>query len=93
LASIAKERSARRQVAPYRELANLFDFFVEFDIVLFDERSAEQFDALRAAKLRLGTMDLKIAAIALAHQALLLSANRRDFERVPGLHVENWLVE
>jgi tRNA(fMet)-specific endonuclease VapC len=36
-------------------------------------------------------MDLKIAATALVNDALLLSANRRDFERVPGLRVENWL--
>jgi tRNA(fMet)-specific endonuclease VapC len=35
-------------------------------------------------------VDLKIAATALANQALLLSANRSDFERVPGLRVENW---
>jgi len=36
-------------------------------------------------------MDLKIAATALVNNALLLSANRRDFERVPGTPVENWL--
>jgi tRNA(fMet)-specific endonuclease VapC len=91
LAAIAKERSARRQVTAYRELANLFDFFAAFSLVLFDEQAADQFDLLRTAKLRLGTMDLKIAAVALVNKAMLLSANRRDFERVPGLHVENWL--
>jgi tRNA(fMet)-specific endonuclease VapC len=36
-------------------------------------------------------MDLKIAAIAVVNQALLLSANRNDFEQVPGLRVESWL--
>ena len=36
-------------------------------------------------------MDLKIAAIALSHAALLLSRNLVDFTRVPGLRVENWL--
>jgi tRNA(fMet)-specific endonuclease VapC len=34
---------------------------------------------------------LKIAAIAIANDALLLSANLRDFEQVPGLRVEDWL--
>jgi len=91
LAAIAKERQASRQVAGYRELARLVDYFRAFTIVPFDERAADQFDNLRAAKIRLGTMDLKIAAIALVNQALLLSANRRDFEQVPGLRVENWL--
>jgi tRNA(fMet)-specific endonuclease VapC len=91
LAAIAKERHANRQVLAYRELARLFEFFRTFTIAHFDERAAEQFDGLGTRKLRLGTMDRKIAAIALANQALLLSANRRDFAQVTGLRVENWL--
>lgn len=91
LAAIAKERDARRQVFGYRELARLFEFFGAFSIVLFDEAAVDQFETLRTAKIRLGTMDLKISAIALVNDALLLSANRRDFEKVPGLRVENWL--
>lgn len=93
LAVIARERTAMRQVAGYRELARWFEFYQEFEIVLFDEKAAQQFDHLREQRLRLGTMDLKIAATALVNDALLLSANRRDFERVPGLRVENWLDE
>ena len=91
LAAIAKERSALRQVVGYGELGRLFEFYQEFEIVPFDEPAARRFDELRAQKLRVGTMDLKIAAIALVHNALLLSANKRDFEQVPGLRVENWL--
>ena len=91
LAAIAKEKSALRQVLGYRELALLFEFYQEFEIVPFDEAVAQQFDDLRRQKLRVGTMDLKIAATALVNRALLLSANRTDFDRVPGLRVENWL--
>ena len=91
LAAIAKEESAFRQVAGYRELMLLFEFYQEFEIVPFDESAAQQFDDLRGRRLRLGTMDLKIAATALVQNALLLSGNRHDFERVPGLRVESWL--
>lgn len=91
LAVIARERTATRQVVGYRELARLFAFYQEFEIAPFDEAAAHRFDDLRGQRLRLGTMDLKIAAIALTRTALLLSANRRDFERVPGLRVETWL--
>jgi tRNA(fMet)-specific endonuclease VapC len=91
LAVIARERTVSRQVVAYRELAQLFEFYQAFEIVPFDDAAAKQFDDLRGQRLRLGTMDLKIAATALAHKALLLSANQRDFERVPGLRVENWL--
>lgn len=91
LASIAKERQARRQIIPYRELGQLFEFFQDYVIVHFDESAVDQFEQLKADKHRIGTMDLKIAAITLTHQALLLSANLRDFQQIPGLRVENWL--
>jgi tRNA(fMet)-specific endonuclease VapC len=91
LAVIAKEKSALRQVVGYRELGLLFEFYQAFEIVPFDEAAARQFDDLRRQKLRIGSRDLKIAATALVNKALLLSANRTDFERVPGLRVENWL--
>jgi predicted nucleic acid-binding protein len=51
----------------------------------------EDFWANRAIGPFPGTRDLKIAATALATHSLLLSANRTDFQRVPGLRVENWL--
>lgn len=91
MASIAKERLVRRQIAAYRELAELFGFFSGYHIALFDEKAADRYDALKSAKVRIGTMDLKTAAIALAHGALLLTANRRDFEKVPGVRFENWM--
>jgi tRNA(fMet)-specific endonuclease VapC len=36
-------------------------------------------------------MDLKIAAIVLVHDAVLVTSNMRDFEKVSGLKVEDWL--
>ena len=64
---------------------------IVLDIAPFDVAAARQFDELRRQKLCIGSRDLKIAATALVNHALLLSANRIDFERVPGLRVENWL--
>ncbi|MFN4259177.1 MAG: type II toxin-antitoxin system VapC family toxin [Gemmataceae bacterium] len=43
-------------------------------------------------KLRIGTKDLQIAAIALAHQATLLSRNVADFAKVPGLKLKDWTL-
>ena len=91
LASIAKERQIHRQLSAYRELAELFTFFSGFHITLLDDAAADAFTHLRATKVRISTMDLKIAAIAIAQNALLLTANRRDFELVPGLRFDNWL--
>jgi tRNA(fMet)-specific endonuclease VapC len=44
----------------------------------------------RQQGIRLSTHDLRIAAICMVHGASLISRNRRDFERVPGLAVEFW---
>ena len=51
LAAIAKERLARRQVAAYRELSSLFEFFATFPIAQFDRAAADLFDSLQAARL------------------------------------------
>lgn len=91
LAAVAKERRPERQVAAYRELAALFDRFTGFPIAPFDDAAAVRFVELRRGRGRIGTRDLKIAAIAVVGDALLLTANRRDFERVPGLRFDNWL--
>ena len=91
LASVNRERQVVRQVPAYRELARLFEFFSEYVIAPFDVAAANRFDDMRAAKIRIGTSDLKIAAVALICDALLLTANRQDFERVPGLRFANWL--
>jgi tRNA(fMet)-specific endonuclease VapC len=89
LASIAKERQPRRQVGPYAELARLFDYFSEFEIVLFNDLAAEQFSQFN--RIRIGTSDRKIAAIAIVNGALLLTANRQDYAKIPGLRFENWM--
>jgi len=52
--------------------------------------AAEQFAELHRSRLKIGTMDLKIAAIALSKHALLLSCNPKDFKQVSGLIVEDW---
>src|SRR5260370_24217069 len=42
LAVIAREKQAIRQVIGYRELAHLFEFYHQFDMLLFDEAAARQ---------------------------------------------------
>jgi tRNA(fMet)-specific endonuclease VapC len=58
--------------------------------VPFDDRAADRFTSLRRAGIRIGSMDLKIAAIALVHDALLVTGNLRDFAVVPNLRCEDW---
>jgi hypothetical protein len=61
------------------------------DIVPWSAPAAAMVDQLFRSRQRSGTMDLRIAAIAMAYNATLLSRNLRDFGRIAGLKVENWL--
>ncbi|HUG92468.1 MAG TPA: type II toxin-antitoxin system VapC family toxin [Planctomycetaceae bacterium] len=91
LAEISRKRKARDQIPPYRKLQELFAFFGGWTILAWSEAAVEQFQELKSQRIRIGTMDLKIASIVLTHDATLLTRNRADFEQVPDLRIENWL--
>ena len=90
LAVIARVRNQTNEVAAYRRLQALLRFFNEIPVLDYTDAAAEQFEELRRLRPRIGAMDLKIAAIALSQDGLLLSANLKDFQRVPNLRVEDW---
>jgi tRNA(fMet)-specific endonuclease VapC len=77
-------------VEGYRRLQRQLQRFCKMQVLDFDERAAVEFSRLQAMRLRIGTMDLRIAAIALSNDALLLSRNLSDFKRIPELDVEDW---
>jgi len=90
LAFIAGARSSNQQINAYARLHALIEDFTTRPILDFDQSSALELEKLKASKVRVGTMDLKIAAIAIVHDALLISRNLSDFRKAPGLHVEDW---
>ena len=80
----------RRQIEAYRRLLRHLDNYRHIPVLPFDEQAAAEYERLRRSRIRIGTMDLKIAAIALSLDATLLSRNLVDFAKVPGLKVEDW---
>ncbi|MCY7273301.1 MAG: type II toxin-antitoxin system VapC family toxin [Phormidesmis sp. CAN_BIN44] len=54
------------------------------------QQSAQIRAILKAQGQPIGAYDLLIAATALQHNLLMVTANQREFERVPGLQIENW---
>jgi tRNA(fMet)-specific endonuclease VapC len=90
MAYLARARSVAHQVEAYRRLLQHLDNYHRIPVLAFDEAVAVAFQQLRRARLRIGTMDLKIAAIAVSRDATLLSRNLADFRQVPGLQVEDW---
>ena len=79
---------------PRSQLARLEAVKNRFDVLPFDLAAAEQAAKVRAHLERQGTpigsIDNMIAGTALVHGLTLVTRNTREFERVPGLRVENW---
>jgi len=91
LVVIHRAKRIEQEIAAYQRLHKLFSFFGNIPVLDFDEQAAGQLTSLRSLRLRLGTMELKIAAVTLSRNALLLSRNLNDFRRVPALQVEDWI--
>ena len=74
----------------------LQNFLSAFEIISFDDKDAEQFGIIRAAVERrgqpIGPYDLQIAAQAITKGYTVVTNNEREFRRVSGLEVENWVV-
>ena len=91
LAALNCEPAGPKQVYGYRRFLHSILGFSKITVLPFDDEAAQRLVALQNQRIRVGTMDLKIAATCIAHDALLLSRNLVDFEKVPGLRVENWV--
>ena len=69
----------------------LADFSAQ-QVLPFDKAAARTFESLRKQRIRIGTMDLRIAALVITRGFTLLSRNLADFQKVPGLAVKDWTV-
>ena len=89
--TLLRKQRSREQLA--RAYGNLIETVVElnqFRLLSFTEAAIDRFESLRLLKLGVRANDLRIAAIALMYDATVVTRNLADFNRVPGLKVENW---
>lgn len=70
-------------------------FIRPFEIIPFDERACRVYGKIRFRVESLGTpigpMDLLIAAIGLAHDHVVVTNNTKEYKRIRGLKIDNWL--
>ncbi len=90
LAVIRRSQAPEALIRDYSKLASARRFFEEMQVLDFTGEAALVYAKLLGQKLRVGTQDLRIAAIALSVGAVLVTRNRQDFERVSGLKIEDW---
>ena len=91
LAEIHRLKDPHRQIVAYERLQGRIEFFAAWTVLPWKTGSAGLFIRYRHEGVRIGSMDLKIACIAVAHDATLLTRNEADFAKVSGLRFENWL--
>ena len=85
-----KRGQPRELPARYAKLRELNEDFSTRPVLPFNNAAAVVYQELLRKRTGVGAMDLKIAAIALATDELLISANLRHFKKIPGLTVEDW---
>lgn len=90
LAYAAKAKTPEQYVDAAARLHELLKYFRDRRILDFDLAAAAKFRDLKAVRVRISTMDLRIAAITLAVDATLVTRNLADFRKVPGLRAEDW---
>jgi len=59
-------------------------------ILSFSAEAIDRYHSLHRSKLGVKGNDLRIAAIALENSAIVVTRNRVDFERIPGLQIDDW---
>jgi tRNA(fMet)-specific endonuclease VapC len=90
LSYAAKVRTVEQEIDVYKQLKCQLMNYCAIPILEFDEAAAQEFQSLKKLYPRLGSMDLKIASIALVNQAIVLTRNNRDFGQVANLSIEDW---
>jgi tRNA(fMet)-specific endonuclease VapC len=89
-AQLRQAQQPERLAWAYQRLAATDRFLSQVQIVDFEESHIRRYEQLRKLKLKVGKMDLRIAATALERRATLVTRNLRDFQRVPGLRIADW---
>jgi tRNA(fMet)-specific endonuclease VapC len=79
-------------VEAYRLFKATIDYFKPWQFLDYDDRAEHHFQSARKSGIRIGTMDLRIAAICIVNNAILITRNRKDFQQVPDLKFEDWSV-
>jgi tRNA(fMet)-specific endonuclease VapC len=92
MAYMARAKTVAQEIEAHGKVKIHLHNFRHILILDFDERAGVEYHRLRRSRVRIGTMDLKIAAIVLTHDATLLSKNVSDFRKVPGLKVADWTL-
>ncbi len=87
---LRQAKTAEELVPVYERMTQTVRFLRKLPILTFSQSAAAAYEQLRRQKPRRGRMDLRIAAIALAERATLVTRNLEHFSDIEGLKVVDW---
>ena len=86
----SSHKPINEQLDAYRWLRETIETLRDFSILDYTALAHTHYENLRQQKIRIGSQDLRIAAIALSVNGTLVTRNHIDFTQVPGLTIEDW---
>ncbi|WP_442947918.1 type II toxin-antitoxin system VapC family toxin [Nostoc sp.] len=90
--TINRADSSGELVLAYARLQDTLDDLNSINILQFREDAGNIYAELVRQKIHVGTQDLRIGAIMLSMNGILVTRNRKDFEKVPNLLLEDWTI-
>ena len=89
------EHGVSKSSFPEKNRMALIKFMAPMEILPFSDKVAKTYGQIRTflekKGMVIGALDLLIGAQALAEKLILVTNNVREFNRIPGLKVENWV--
>ncbi|MDZ8263851.1 type II toxin-antitoxin system VapC family toxin [Nostoc sp. ChiQUE01b] len=89
---VIRRATANDLVSAYEKLQVTFDSLKSFNVLRFTPEVQALYTNLINQKIKVGRQDLRIAAIALSVNGILVTRNNRDFCQVPNLILDNWIL-
>lgn len=88
----AKTKDGGALINAYQRLVETVMLLSEFQVLQYNQNACAIYQSLKAQKIRIGTQDLRIASITLAHSGIFVTRNSQDFKKVPNLVIQDWSI-
>lgn len=87
---VNQARKVGKLLQGYEMFQEILEDYSVAQVLPFEQGDVRLFESLKQQHLQVGTMDLRIAATALARSLTVVTRNTQDFQKVPGLLIDDW---
>jgi tRNA(fMet)-specific endonuclease VapC len=87
-----RSSESEKLILAYKGLRDGVEYLNKLKLLDFDLSAHNCYKELVIQRIRIGTRDLRIAAIVLSTNSILVTRNTRDFAKIPNLQIEDWTI-